>query len=157
MRQHAFFFAASLFTLAQIVLAVLIDVPANRLAGALAFILGVMAALFIYWPLFTLVKHGRIPKGASYFQTTAVVDRGPYTIVRHPQYLGYILINLTFMLCNPSVPGALLGGAAILCFYLYAGQEDDRLRDELGTRYQDYMRRVPSFNPLLGLFRLLFE
>ena len=67
------------------------------------------------------------------------------------------MINLTFILSDPTVPGALLGGAAILCFYLYAGQEDDRLRGELGTRYQDYMRRVPSFNPLLGLFRLLFE
>ena len=77
MRQHAFFFAASLFTLAQIVLAVLIDVPANRLAGALAFILGLMAALFIYWPLLTLFRHGRNPKGAFYFQTTVVVDRGP--------------------------------------------------------------------------------
>ncbi|MFL7839915.1 MAG: methyltransferase family protein [Candidatus Promineifilaceae bacterium] len=156
MRQYILFYAASLLTLAQIVLAVLIEVPAGQIAGALALILGLLAALFIYWSLYTLFKHGRSPNGAAYFQTTAVVDRGPYMIVRHPQYLGYILINLTFILCNPTLFAALLGGAAIVCFYLYAGQEDDRLRETLGPDYQDYMQRVPSFNPLVGLVRLLF-
>ena len=155
MRNYLLFYIASLCTLAQIVLAVLIEVPANQLAGALALILGLFAALIIYWSLFILLKHGRVPKGAGYMQTTAVVDRGPYTIVRHPQYLGYILIDLTFMLSNPIWPAYLLGVVAIVCYYLYARQEDERLQASFGPDYQDYMQRVPGFNAPAGLLRLL--
>ena len=155
MRNYVLFYIASLCTLAQIITAVLIEVPANQIAGALALLLGLFAALFIYWSLFILFKHGRVPRSARYMPTTVVVDRGPYTIVRHPQYLGYILINLTFMLSNPLWLAFILGAVAILCYTYYARQEDERLQASFGSDYQDYMQRVPSLNPLLGLLRLL--
>ena len=84
-----------------------------------------------------------------------MVRRGPYAVVRHPQYLGYILINLTFMLSNPLWLAFILGAVAIVCFYFYARQEEERLQASFGSAYQEYMQRVPSFNPLLGLLRLL--
>jgi protein-S-isoprenylcysteine O-methyltransferase Ste14 len=155
MRIYLLFYAAGLCTLAQIVLAILIEVPVNQIAGVLALIVGLFAALFIYWSLFILLKHGRVPRGTGIFQTTAVVNRGPYSIVRHPLYLGYILINLTFMLSNPTWAAYLLGVTAILCYAFYARQEDARLQAQFGADYQDYMQRVPSLNPLLGLMRLL--
>jgi protein-S-isoprenylcysteine O-methyltransferase Ste14 len=154
MRFYGLFYTAALCTLAQIILAILIEVPVNQIAGVLALLLGFFAALFIYWSLFILLKHGRVPKGAALFQTTAVVNRGPYTIVRHPLYLGYILINLTFMLSNPTWAAYILGLTAILCYTLYARHEDKRLQVQFGADYQDYMQRVPSLNPFLGLLRL---
>ena len=75
--------------------------------------------------------------------------------MRHPLYLGYILINLTFMLSNPTWLALVLGLLAIAGYYLYTGQEDKRLQTAYGAAYQNYMQRVPSLNPLRGLLRLL--
>lgn len=157
MRSYGLFYLAAVCTLGQVITAVLFEVPANYAAAALALLLGLFAALFIYWSMFALYRYGRVPQGAGYMQTTAVVDRGPYTIIRHPQYLGYMLINLTFMLSNPFWPAFILGFVAILCYYLYAQQEDGRLLESFGPVYRDYMLRVPGFNVPLGLLRLLHD
>lgn len=156
MRSYGLFYIAGLCTLAQIATAVFVEAPANHAVfAALALLFGLLALLFIYWPMMVLYKHGAVLREAGYLNTTAVVDRGPYTIIRHPQYLGYILINLTFMLSNPFWPGMFLGMVAILCYYLYAQQEDRRLQVSYGCAYRDYMLRVPGFNLLEGLLRLL--
>ena len=158
MRNYGLFYVAGLCTLAQITTAVFIAAPANHASTAvLALLFGLFALLFIYWPMIVLYKHGGVPRTSGYLQTTNVVDRGPYTIIRHPQYLGYILINLTFMLSNPYWPGMLLGMAAIVCYYKFAQQEDRRLQASFGCAYRDYMLRVPGFNVLGGLLRLLRE
>jgi len=45
-------------------------------------------------------KKGRAPKGRSVVYTTAVVDSGIYAVVRHPQYLGFILFVFALVLMS---------------------------------------------------------
>ena len=71
----------------------------------------------------------------------AVVSTGPYRIVRHPGYAGWILSGLATPVMLGSlwalVPAALAQGALVLRTAL----EDRTLRDEL-PGYQDYARKV---------------
>jgi protein-S-isoprenylcysteine O-methyltransferase Ste14 len=60
-----------------------------RVAGVVLFAL---AAGFIFAPFLLLFKYGEVEQGGMYMQTEAVVKRGLCGIVRHPQYLGYMLL-----------------------------------------------------------------
>jgi len=70
-----------------------------------------------------------------------VVTDGPYAFVRHPMYLGIIVV----FLCTPPALGswwALLPGAVIgALFVLRTAKEDDMLRQEL-PGYAEYAARV---------------
>jgi len=119
-------------------------------AGAL-----LLAPVFIFPPFFTLSRRGGVPPGKPYYETTRVVDRGVFAIVRHPQYLGYILLAVGFALLSQHPVTWALAAIAVACFVLYAGQEERECTRRLGQRYTDYRRRVPRFNFVLGLARLL--
>lgn len=155
MRATLLFWLAALLTLAHIGSAVFADVRASPPAAVLALLLGAAGALFAIWPFAALVRQGRVPRGGGYMDTRRVVDRGPYAVVRHPQYLGYILLNLSFIFSNPGAAGLLLGLAAAATLCACAKQEERRLRRAFGSQYEAYARRVPAFNAPLGLLRLL--
>ena len=42
-------------------------------------------------PVFEFRKMGRVKKGKSYIHTTKLVDTGIYSIVRHPQFITFML------------------------------------------------------------------
>ncbi len=155
MREYGFFYIAALCTVTNILTAVLREVRVTAAAGALALLTGLAGALFIYWSLFALYRYGRLLRHDGDLRATALVDRGPYTIIRHPQYLGFMLINFTFMISNPHWLCILSGAAAILAFYLYTGQEERRLTGAYGPDYEEYLQEVPGFNAALGFIRWL--
>lgn len=157
MRSYGLFYLGAICTLAQIITALLVEAPTSWPAAAGALCCGLLGVLFIFWPMITTMKNGRLYQGAGLFCDAEPVTRGPYAIVRHPQYLGYVLINVTFMLSNPYWPGILFGLAAILSFYAYARQEEKRLHTVYGAIYGAYMQRVPGFNAPLGILRQLNE
>lgn len=69
------------------------------------------------------------------------VDNGPYRFVRHPGYLGIILMELAMPLILGSLWGLVPGGLAAATLVLRAGLEDRTLRRELDG-YGDYAARV---------------
>lgn len=111
--------------------------------------------LFMFAPFYLLKRYGHLATGARFFETTRVVDRGLYAIMRHPQYFGYILLVLGFTLHSQHYSTAIIGGAAILLFYIQSVREERFCVERLGAEYVDYMRRVPRFNILLGSLRYL--
>ncbi|MBM3190660.1 MAG: isoprenylcysteine carboxylmethyltransferase family protein [Chloroflexi bacterium] len=106
-------------------------------------------------PTFTLRKHGGVAKGKSYIHTTALVDRGIYGLVRHPQYLSFLLVHLFFVLLVQHWAVTALGLAAIPLLYLIVQDEEQRNLERFGEAYRDYMARVPQLNLVAGLCRLL--
>jgi protein-S-isoprenylcysteine O-methyltransferase Ste14 len=113
-----------------------------------------LAAVLIFPPFFLLRKHGRIEDGETYMQTRAVVDQGSYSIIRHPQYLGYMFLACGFALLSQHTLAVLLAAAAVTLFYVQAVQEEAYCIARLGEPYQHYLQRVPRFNLVLGLLRL---
>ena len=126
----------------------------SYLRGMGVFVL-LLAGVFIFAPFYLPSRYGGTKAARAYMQTGTVVDRGLYAITRHPQYLGYIFLACGFALLSQHWVAVPLTGAAATFFYLQAVREESYCLAQLGEPYALYLRRVPRFNIILGIFRLL--
>jgi protein-S-isoprenylcysteine O-methyltransferase Ste14 len=154
-RPQAFDWLAMAATLALFVGDYFVERGNDEVLSALGAAALILAIVFIFPPFYLLRKHGRVEKGKPFFFTETVVDRGLYAIVRHPQYLGYILLVLGFSLRSQNLLTVAFGCAAIVLFYLQAVSEERFCSGQLGEEYEAYLGRVPRFNFVLGLVRYL--
>jgi protein-S-isoprenylcysteine O-methyltransferase Ste14 len=95
---------------------------------------------------------GKLSLGRSFGLVPAnrgVVIQGPYGLVRHPIYLGYLISHTAFVLANPTVVNAFLFLASDLALVARALVEERLLAGDVS--YQDYCRRV-SWHLVPGLF-----
>jgi protein-S-isoprenylcysteine O-methyltransferase Ste14 len=111
-----------------------------------------VSGVFGWLPIFTFRSRGKV-KGRSYVHTTVLVDSGIYSIVRHPQYLAGLLINIALPLITWHWWVILLGIASAGMYWWSAAVEEEQNLEKFGEAYQAYMERVPRFNFLLGLAR----
>jgi len=114
-----------------------------------------LSAIFGWLPIFTFKKWGGVPKGKSYIETTQLVDRGVYAIVRHPQYLAGVLMGVALPLIAQHWLVAVLGIPVVAISYLGTLDEEKACIEKFGEDYERYMARVPQVNFVLGLLRWL--
>ena len=122
---------------------------------AFAILLLISACFFIFLPFSQLKKYGRVEKGQSYINTTQIADKGLYSLVRHPQYLGYILLDIGFVLLSLHWVKIIIGMTALLFFYLQTKSEDEYCLQIFGKEYEKYCDEVPAINPIMGFWRKL--
>lgn len=77
-----------------------------------------------------------------------LVTGGIYGVLRHPQYLGLILIVVGFNLQWPTLLTLLMAPVLIIMYMRLAGWEEVELATFFGEGYLEYARRVPAFMPL---------
>ena len=104
-------------------------------------------------PVIEFRKKGRVMKGKSYIHTTKLVDTGIYSIVRHPQYVTFILWAIAGMLLFQHWIIILLGIPTIPLTYIDLIRADKEAIEKFGDEYKVYMKRVPRANFLLGIIR----
>ena len=110
-----------------------------------------MASPGIYFP-----KKGRPQEGKTTMDTTVLVDSGTYGIVRHPQFLGCVMLMSASILISQHWLSAIIGILTSIWGYAdYLPKEEKGLIIKFGDDYRRYMQRVPKLNPLLGVIRLL--
>ncbi len=126
--------------------------PALRCVGWMVW--GVMCVLVIV-PIFTLRRKGDVAEGSDYTRTVVLVDSGIYAIVRHPQYLAFMLLNLFLVLVDQHPLITIVGIPAMALSYLIALRADEHCLQKFGDDYGRYMQVVPRVNLLVGLVRLL--
>ena len=74
-------------------------------------------------------------------------DSGVYSLVRHPMYLGGLMILLGFLFLEFSlIAFAIWIIYAVLCDWMASYEEKDLLR-VLGKEYAEYQSRVPKWLP----------
>lgn len=75
---------------------------------------------------------------------------GPYARVRHPQYVGFVLIMLGFLVQWPTLL-TLAMFPVLVCMYRRLAQKEEResLRT-FGDSYSQYMAAVPPFIPQIN-------
>ncbi|MFX1603980.1 MAG: methyltransferase family protein [Promethearchaeota archaeon] len=100
-------------------------------------------------------KRGGAPEGESIVHTTVLVDSGVYGVVRHPQYLGFMLIVLSFVLMSQHWLSVFAGVGGCVLFYIDVRREEQSNIAKFGDEYRRYMQEVPGLNILIGVFRLL--
>ena len=119
----------------------------------LAFLLS--SPLLFIPPFIVLAKAGKPDEGRTYMETFVVVRQGPYRIIRHPQYLGYMFLNLGFMLLVQSWVAIVFASLSIGIFIALAVEEEKQLYARFGEGYAEYCQDVPRFNLIVGLLRYM--
>ncbi|HLE96774.1 MAG TPA: isoprenylcysteine carboxylmethyltransferase family protein [Candidatus Thermoplasmatota archaeon] len=72
-----------------------------------------------------------------------LVSAGPYRLVRHPSYLGILLIAVGAPLALASAWGMLAGGGAMIAVLVARIREEEALlRDAFGAEYEAYSKRT---------------
>ena len=74
---------------------------------------------------------------------------GAYTRVRHPQYVGLILIMVGFLLQWPTFATLLMFPVLVYVYWRLAIREEREVAAEFASVYSDYARRTPRFMPHL--------
>jgi len=114
----------------------------------------VFSGLVFGWlPVIEFRKEGRVKKGKSYIHTTHLVDTGIYSIVRHPQYVTFIMWAIAGMLLFQHWIIILLGIPIVPLTYIDLIRADKDAIEKFGDYYEAYMKKVPRANFLLGIIR----
>lgn len=80
-----------------------------------------------------------------------VIKRGVYSLVRHPVYLGEILVYLAFLLLSISLAALMVWLMIITFLHYISGYEEELLRERFGEAYEEYRREVPMWIPRPGV------
>ena len=104
-------------------------------------------------PVFEFRKKGGVRRGQSYIHTTKLVDTGIYSVVRHPQYVTFIMWAIAGILLFQHWIVILLGLPIIPLTYIDLIKADNDAIEKFGEDYKVYMKKVPRANFLLGIIR----
>ncbi|HXV84715.1 MAG TPA: thioredoxin domain-containing protein [Candidatus Binatia bacterium] len=79
-----------------------------------------------------------------------LVTTGLYSRLRHPEYLGLLLIVVAFLIMWPTILTILLAPFLIARYFLLAKEEDRELERQFGDTFARYKEAVPGFIPSVG-------
>jgi protein-S-isoprenylcysteine O-methyltransferase Ste14 len=82
-----------------------------------------------------------------------LVTEGIYRYLRHPQYLGLILIVLAFNIQWPTLPTLVMAPILIVTYVRLARREDAQLAAAFGEAFREYRARTPAWIPGLARTR----
>ncbi|OFZ85336.1 MAG: isoprenylcysteine carboxyl methyltransferase [Betaproteobacteria bacterium RBG_16_66_20] len=75
---------------------------------------------------------------------------GPYARVRHPQYIGFVLIMLGFLVQWPTLVTLAMFPVLVFMYGRLARREEREMLVQFGEEYLRYKKMVPAFFPRLG-------
>lgn len=78
---------------------------------------------------------------------------GIYAWVRHPQYVGFVLVMFGFLLQWPTLLTLAMFPLLVFMYVRLARSEERESLAEFGQAYRRYMDEVPAFIPRLGAHR----
>jgi protein-S-isoprenylcysteine O-methyltransferase Ste14 len=82
-------------------------------------------------------------------QARQLATTGPYAYVRHPQYAGFIVIMLGFLLQWPTLLTLVMFPILVWMYVRLARREEREVRAELRDVYARYAAATPAFFPRL--------
>jgi protein-S-isoprenylcysteine O-methyltransferase Ste14 len=147
---------SSILFISQIVVGVylLSEVAQNEILAYIGVGLYVFSGMiFGALPVFEFRKKGEVRKGRSYIHTTKLVDTGIYSVVRHPQYVTFIMWAIAGIFLFQHWVVILLGLPIIPLTYIDLIKADKDAIEKFGEDYKAYMKKVPRANFLLGILR----
>ena len=80
-------------------------------------------------------------------RTHRLASSGPYARVRHPQYIGFVLIMTGFLLQWPTVVTLAMYPVLVFMYARLAKREEAEMLEQFGDEYRRYMAAVPPFIP----------
>lgn len=81
-------------------------------------------------------------------RTQRLATQGPYAYVRHPQYAGFVLVLVGFLVQWPTILTLAMFPLLLIMYIRLARQEECEAETAFGQDYVRYADRVPAFLPL---------
>lgn len=122
-------------------------VPDSQPFAAAGFVLTVAGVAVAIWARFFLGRNwsGRV----TIKQDHNLVRRGPYAIVRHPIYAGFVLAMLGTALALGELRGLLAVVVALIHWWGKSQIEEQFLLEQFGAEYAQYRREVKALIPFV--------
>ena len=83
-------------------------------------------------------------------ESRSLATTGPYGYVRHPQYVGFILVMLGFLVQWPTILTLAMFPVLTVMYVKLARDEERAVRAQFGEAYDKYAAEVPAFIPRPG-------
>jgi len=83
-------------------------------------------------------------------QKGELATTGPYARIRHPQYDGFVLVMIGFLIMWPTILTVVMFPILLVVYVRLAKQEEAVVRKEFGEKYDEYARLTPRFWPKFG-------
>ena len=109
---------------------------------------------------YVLIGGGLILISASWkilYQATKrhmIAKTGPYKYIRHPQYVGFVIIIFGFLMQWPTLPTLILAPVLIVMYLRLSKREEKNILSEY-PQYKYYLQDTPSFFPSLKMLKTL--
>ena len=103
----------------------------------------VTSSVVIFFGLFLMSK------GWSMIHASCgeLVTGGIYRYVRHPQYLGLIVVTIGLLIQWPTIITLVMWPVLAVMYYRLAKKEENEAFLAFGERYEEYKRQTPMFFP----------
>lgn len=77
-----------------------------------------------------------------------LVTDGLYSFVRHPQYIGILILTLGMIVQWTTIPTFLMWPILLILYRRLAMSEEKEAEEKWGDKYKEYKTKVPMFWPL---------
>ena len=115
----------------------------------------ILGLIFIFLAMGFLRFTGRVEQGKDFTHTTTLVTDGVYAIVRHPLYLGWLLLYPAVIFLSQNWLVTIIGCSGSICMVQIARLDDASLIEKFGDSYISYLESVPPLNFIAGILNLL--
>jgi protein-S-isoprenylcysteine O-methyltransferase Ste14 len=119
--------------------------PDSQATAAAGLLLTFLGLAFAVWA--RLLLGGNWSSNVTLKQDHTLVRRGPYTLVRHPIYTGFLLATLGTALIIGEVRGFIALGLLFLAFWLKSSMEERFMLEQFGSEYRQYRSQVKGLIP----------
>jgi protein-S-isoprenylcysteine O-methyltransferase Ste14 len=107
-----------------------------------------ISTVLIFGGFWLLAKAWKVLYTAQ--RSGSLANTGAYARVRHPQYVGFVLIMTGFLFQWPTVVTLTMFPLLMFMYWRLARREERDALAEFGETYRNYMREVPAFLPRLS-------
>ncbi len=83
-------------------------------------------------------------------RSRSLATTGPYAVIRHPQYVAFVLILLGFIVQWPTILTLLMFPVLVYMYVRLARREEREVLAEFGETYARYAANTPAFLPRIG-------
>ena len=84
----------------------------------------------------------------------AIAKHGPYKYIRHPQYVGFVIIIFGFLMQWPTLPTLIMAPVLIIMYIRLARKEEKDILQKY-PEYQNYLKNTSSFLPSIKIIKTL--
>ncbi|MGI9951751.1 isoprenylcysteine carboxylmethyltransferase family protein [Moorellaceae bacterium AZ2] len=85
-----------------------------------------------------------------------LVTDGIYKYIRHPQYAGFFLIIISFLIQWPTLITLIMGPILIWKYHSLAKSEEKEMLELFGEKYKEYLKTTPRYFPSFAHVRQSF-